>query len=498
MYGVSRMGSNVLKNPVKVMELGEQMKGYLKRTQEEGLRYQVGFKEEIVLQAYSDASFSPEGSESHGSFLSLLEGSPIFWRVGHTFNMTEVIEALTAGESIAVMVQELFELVTKMAYTDSQAAEAILTCDGGSWRTRHFRLRSSLATQSISRGGWRCGWRIHDLGTKALSAPRLEKLQQLMSMGSLKEEQKGEESFQEKRRLREQSEVVEGESQKKEGGVKVAEAAQIIKLITLAAAISSAKAVETEKSEDDEGKISFGLMVACYTFFVVLATLFAKQIWKVGVRMVRAIVQTRQVLPPGSLPGEAKRKEKSSKGSVVSSHGERSIVAAPITASSSSSLAQLPLVSLQKSAPRPKGVPKVKSSSKMGHQLIVTPSPKAQPQGSSMPSVEEDIFESWDEIKREERQIRIELNRAKLGDPILGPIDQLPDDEFPDLPLQMFSTRFEGLSCEPQLPTFGLGEHCTKGVKMVQSMPTFCISKWVSACSWCYFVSERIWMRSPL
>ena len=79
MYGVSLMGSNVLKNPVKVMELGDQMKGYLKRTQDEGLRYQVDFKDEIVLQAYSDASFSPEGSESHGSFLILLEGSPIFW-----------------------------------------------------------------------------------------------------------------------------------------------------------------------------------------------------------------------------------------------------------------------------------------------------------------------------------------------------------------------------------------------------------------------------------
>ena len=35
-----------------------------------------------------------------------------------------------------------------------------------------------------------------------------------------------------KRKLREQGEVVEGERQKKEGGVKVVEAAQIIKLIT--------------------------------------------------------------------------------------------------------------------------------------------------------------------------------------------------------------------------------------------------------------------------
>ena len=60
------------------MELGDQMKGYLKRTQDQGLRYQVDFKDEIVLQAYSDASFSPEGSESHGSFLVLLEESPIF------------------------------------------------------------------------------------------------------------------------------------------------------------------------------------------------------------------------------------------------------------------------------------------------------------------------------------------------------------------------------------------------------------------------------------
>ena len=87
----------------------------------------------------------------------------------------------------------------------------------------------------------------------------------------------------------------------------------------------------------------------------------------------------------------------------------------------------------------------MKGSSKMGHQPIVTPSPKTQPQGSSLPSVEEDIFESWDEIEREERQIRSKLNRAKPGDPILGPIDQLPDDEFPDSPFQLYSTRFGGV-----------------------------------------------------
>ena len=97
---------------------------------------------------------------------------------------------MTAGESIAVTVQGLYELVTKVAYTDGQAAETTLTCDGGSWRIR----------QSISRGDWLIQHvageqMIPDLGTKALSAPRLEKLSQFMSIGSSKEEQKREESF---------------------------------------------------------------------------------------------------------------------------------------------------------------------------------------------------------------------------------------------------------------------------------------------------------------
>ena len=50
---------------------------------------------------------------------------------------------MTAGESIAVMVQELYELVTKVAYTDSQAAEAILTCDGTSGFAPHLPGRAS-------------------------------------------------------------------------------------------------------------------------------------------------------------------------------------------------------------------------------------------------------------------------------------------------------------------------------------------------------------------
>ena len=38
----------------------------------------------------------------------------------------------------------------------------------------------------------------------------------------------------------------------------------------------------------------------------------------------------------------------------------------------------------------------------------------------------------------------MELNAAAPGNPILGPIDQLPDKEFPDFSFQVFSIRFSG------------------------------------------------------
>jgi len=40
-----------------------------------------------------------------------------------------------------------------------------------------------------------------------------------------------------------------------------------------------------------------------------------------------------------------------------------------------------------------------------------------------MPNVKKDIFGSWDKIERKEKQIRIKLNAAAPGNPILDPID---------------------------------------------------------------------------
>ena len=294
-------------------------------------------------------------------------------------------------------------MVTKTAYTDSQAAEAILTCDGGSWRARHLRLRSAFARQSIAKGEWALqhvpgDQMLADLGTKALNAPRLEKLKELMSMGTIKEEEK-------------EDEIKERKDEEKEGKETVnwAEAAQAVRLITMAAAISTAKAVEEEEKKDGEG-FTFEGMVVCYTVFVVLATLLAKRIWKVGVHLVRTIAQRRPVLQGGSLPGKAareERKEEKKEGKrggktmegIVSSQGECSTSSSSSSTSMSSFAAPLPKVMpVQKGAPRPKGVPKVKSLPRRGQQSSEIPTPRVQqpkaPSSSHMPAVEEDIFGS--------------------------------------------------------------------------------------------------------
>ena len=56
-----------------------------------------------------------------------------------------------------------------------------------------------------------------------------------------------------------------------------------------------------------------------------------------------------------------------------------------------------------------------------------------------------------------------------------------------------FDTFWRSLSFEPKLSTFGFGTHWSgERIKRVQSMPTLCLSKWISSCSWCHPVSESV------
>ena len=92
--------------------------------------------------------------------------------------LLEIIEALTAGEPLAVMINEFEEGILKVAWCDGQAAVSILNCEGGSWRTRHLRIQASFARAIVHRGEWALHHMgglemIADIGTKPLTSNRL-------------------------------------------------------------------------------------------------------------------------------------------------------------------------------------------------------------------------------------------------------------------------------------------------------------------------------------
>ena len=154
MFAVSKMGSCVTRSPRKVLQIYEQIKGYLKKTIHHGLCFDGAAPEMMMIEAMADASFAPEGDVSHGAFIIEVGQCPVFWRSGRQSfvtlstaeaEMVEVIESMIAGESIGAIADELFGSLPRKSWTDSQSALAILTTDGGSWRTRHLRLRAAAA-----------------------------------------------------------------------------------------------------------------------------------------------------------------------------------------------------------------------------------------------------------------------------------------------------------------------------------------------------------------
>ena len=303
MYSISRLGSNVTKATSSVLEAADQVQGYLLKTCAEGLRYQDDGKEPIKIQVFSDVSYAPSDEESFGCFIITLNRAPIFWRSGRQHLVTlstaeaelaELVEAMTAGESVAAIVDELIGYVPRGAFTDSQSALAIITADGGNWRTRHLRTRASYARQTVLSGRWV----IHhspgefltaDIGTKPLSSKRLETLREMMMMGSppKKEEIKQEEKDEEQKE--------KGETLAK--AIKVSD--DMIRLVTTIAILAVARG-DSEDEEEEGGYQALQSMLAVFAIFMVLLTLFVQWLWKVGVQIAR-----RQNLSPeatGSRP----------------------------------------------------------------------------------------------------------------------------------------------------------------------------------------------------
>ena len=144
MFAMSKLCASVLRSPKKVIEISSQVKGYLKATLEEGLKLTKEDAEEArALKVFTDASFAPDGGESHGCVLVMLGTSLISWKSGRqstislstaAAELSEVVEGMALGEATAVLAEEVCGEVVRLSFTDSQAALAIMSNEGGSWR----------------------------------------------------------------------------------------------------------------------------------------------------------------------------------------------------------------------------------------------------------------------------------------------------------------------------------------------------------------------------
>ncbi|CAL1154020.1 unnamed protein product [Cladocopium goreaui] len=303
--------------PQKVLQIYQQIKGYLKSTMDEGICFDAAGAETLMIEAMSDASFAPEGDVSHGAFIIMVASCPVFWRSGRQSfvtlstaeaEMMEIVESMVAGESIGAIADELFGPLQRKSWTDSQSAQSILTTDGGSWRTRHLRLRASAARSSILQGTWFLqhvagNQMIADIGTKPLASERIRYLKKEMNLVQVpqpKEHEKKEEKvFEEK-----------GE------GVGIQKAAAALKLLTLGAAISAAKGEheETEKEDQENSTLELKVMMVVFALIIVLLTIVSQHLWKVGVRRLEMSWSNQAGSSSRSLPaGAAAQREEEEK-----------------------------------------------------------------------------------------------------------------------------------------------------------------------------------------
>ena len=287
MFTVAKMSALVTKDPARVLEISAQAKGYLKGTAMDGLNFKKSITGEKMLCAFSDASYAPDGECSHGCTIITYQGSTMMWKSGRQTvvslstaesELLEIIEALTAGESLFVMINELEDGILKVAWCDSQAAVSILSCEGGSWRTRHLRIRASFARDIVQRGEWALHHMgglemIADIGTKPLTSSRLRFLKGLMNLEEIKNNQVSEEDLS----------LVEELNTPKEGAtMDLEKISTAVKVITLLAVLGTANGQGEEAKRSEEEDEGLFLFLCVYTIALIIVMTFGRMMVSFG------------------------------------------------------------------------------------------------------------------------------------------------------------------------------------------------------------------------
>ena len=212
---------------------------------------------ERKMEVYTDASFAPGGGLSHGSVVVLWNGAPLAWKSSRQSSPTlstgeaelmECLEGIIMGESVEALISEIEEAMgctyKRQLLSDSSAAIAITSEAGGSWRTRHLRVRAFNLR-------WRLmdeSWSIHhvmgetmlaDLGTKALTGRRIDDLRRLWRLEPLEEVVE---------------EISAGQENTKEanGHGDLESMTAMVKVMTLASMITKVQAKEKVEADGEE------------------------------------------------------------------------------------------------------------------------------------------------------------------------------------------------------------------------------------------------------
>ena len=98
-----------------------------------------------------------------------------------------MLEGLVMGESVGCLVEEIADYQEKTLFCDNTAAVALATSKGGSWRTRHLKVRAAHLRYKTETEEWKVRHlagldMVADIGTKALRGDRIAYLNELMKV----------------------------------------------------------------------------------------------------------------------------------------------------------------------------------------------------------------------------------------------------------------------------------------------------------------------------
>ena len=174
-FHVNRISRMTARYPSQALSLGKQVLQYLLATIDFTICYcpsavvPKSMLDELpvnpapdVLQIWADASFAQADARAQTGVMITLNLQPLAWiSVQQPYvalstcesDFVASTEGMSLGQALEPLIAELTGLDLRVSlFSDNVACAAILTFPGGSWRTRHLRLRSHAIRERVDEG----------------------------------------------------------------------------------------------------------------------------------------------------------------------------------------------------------------------------------------------------------------------------------------------------------------------------------------------------------